>query len=72
MISHDVFYSRLPGKTFSDALACSFLTATESSKWDITVFLHMCKDTRFDPADVTFSTADELLKAVSDIVKVVI
>jgi hypothetical protein len=72
MMSHDVIFSKLPGNTFSDALASSFLTATDASKWDITMFLNMCKDTLFKPEDVSFSSADELLQAVSDIVKVVI
>jgi hypothetical protein len=74
MTSCDVIifvFSPLPGNTFSDALAASYVMATDSSKWDITMFLNMCKDTRFKPEEVTFSTANELLQAVSEIVKVV-
>ena len=62
---------RLPGNTFSDALACSFLTATDSSKWDITMFIRLCNDQRFKPEDISFSSADDLLKSISDVVKVV-
>ena len=50
MTSCDVIifvFSPLPGNTFSDALAASYVMATDSSKWDITMFLNMCKDTRF-------------------------
>ena len=61
----------LPGSSFSDALACAYLTATDSSKLDINMFLRMCNDRRFKPEEVSFASADELLKAISEVVKVV-
>jgi hypothetical protein len=62
---------RLPGETFSDALLCSYAMATDASKWDITMLLALCNDQNFKPADVSFNSADSVLKSISDIVKVV-
>ena len=35
------------------------------------MFLRMCNDRRFKPEEVSFASADELLKAISEVVKVV-
>ena len=45
--------------------------ATDASKWDINMLLSMCNDQRFRPEDVTFTSADDLLESITDIVKVV-
>ena len=45
--------------------------ATDASTWDINMLLALCNDRNFNPADVTFTSAQALLKSVSDIVKVV-
>ena len=49
-----LFYRRLPGTTFSDALIASYAMATDASKWDINKLLSMCNDQRFKPEDITF------------------
>ena len=55
----------------SDALSASYCMATDSSKWDIGMFLHLCKSEKFNPKEVTFKNADEMLAAITQVVRVV-
>ena len=75
MMLHDVTWHilnrKLPGESFSDALYASYAMATDASKWDVNMFIRMCADSRFKPQDITFKSANDLLEAVSSVVKVV-
>ena len=45
--------------------------AADLPKWDVNVLLRLCRDGRFCAEDVTFTSADAMLKAISEIVVVV-
>lgn len=45
--------------------------ATDSSKWDIGMFLQLCKSDKFNPKEITFKNADDMLGAITQVVRVV-
>jgi uncharacterized C2H2 Zn-finger protein len=61
----------LPGENYTESLMCAFAMAADCSKTDIGFLIRMCKDARFLPTEVTFGSADDMLKAISAVVSVV-